>query len=263
MTEDNLYLLANQQPGAERRLAALAEVFDSVTFAHLEAIGVARGWRCWEVGAGSRSVPDWLASRVGPTGWVLATDVDPSLMSPTDVIEVRRHDVGQEPAPASGLDLVHARLVLVHIPQRAAALATMVEALRPGGWLLVEDADPQLQPLACPDDNSDAEHLANQIRTGFRRLMAERGVDLAFGRTLPRLLRVAGLEVVHADGYFPLTSPASLDLEAATVVQLRERLAATGYVTQAEMDEHLANLRDARIDVTTAPLISAWGRKPE
>jgi SAM-dependent methyltransferase len=40
-------------------------------------------------------------------------------------------------------DLVHARLVLVHVPDRAAALATMVAALRPGGWLLVEDADTQ------------------------------------------------------------------------------------------------------------------------
>jgi hypothetical protein len=28
----------------------------------------------------------------------------------------------------------------------------MVAALRPGGWLVVEDADPALQPLVCVED---------------------------------------------------------------------------------------------------------------
>ncbi|HEY0530993.1 MAG TPA: class I SAM-dependent methyltransferase [Actinoplanes sp.] len=49
--------------------------------------------------------------------------------------EVRRHDVAADPPPEPGtFDLVHARLVLVHVPDRARALATMAAALRPGGW---------------------------------------------------------------------------------------------------------------------------------
>src|ERR1039458_7122444 len=47
-------------------------------------------------------------------------------------------------------DLVHARLVLVHVPQRAQALAAMVAALKPGGWLLLEEADPGLQGFGLP-----------------------------------------------------------------------------------------------------------------
>ncbi len=262
MTSDHEYLFANRQPGASSRLNALAQVFDPVTFAHLDAIGVTSGWKCWEVGAGSQSVPAWLESRVGPTGRVLATDLDPSLIRPTNVIDVRRHDVGSETAPEAGLDLVHARLVLVHIANRTAALATMVDALHPGGWLLVEDADPQLQPLACLEENTDPQRLATRIRIGFRLLMAELGVDLAFGRTLPRLLRESGLTDVHADGYFPVTSPASRDLETATVVQLRDRLESSGAATGDELDRHLTNLREGLVDVTTAPLISAWARKP-
>ena len=54
--------------------------------------------------------------------------------------------------PPTELDLVHARLVLTHVPQREAALTSMIAALRSGGWILVEDADPGLQPLLCPDD---------------------------------------------------------------------------------------------------------------
>jgi SAM-dependent methyltransferase len=138
---------------------------------------------------------------------VLASDLDPSLIRSTNVFDVRRHDVGSEPAPDANFDLVQRRLVLVHIANRAAALATMIQALRPGGWLLVEDADPQLQPLACLEENADAQRLATRIRIGFRGLMAELGVDLAFGRTLPRLLRESGLTDVYTDGYFPVTSP--------------------------------------------------------
>src|SRR5437764_416250 len=83
-------------------------------------------------------VPSCLAARVGPAGHVVAADIDVSWMTAvTDAgYQVRRHDVGVEPPPGAGFDLVHARLVLVHVPQRAAALAAMISALRPGGRLL-------------------------------------------------------------------------------------------------------------------------------
>jgi hypothetical protein len=51
-------------------------------------------------------------------------------------------------------------------------------------------------------------------------------------------------------------------LETATIEQLRDRLLRGGHVTPAELDEHLANVTSGRVDVTTAPLISAWGRHP-
>ena len=123
----------------------------------------------------------------------------------------------------------------------------MVAALRPGGWLLIEEADPALQPLVCPDESGAPQRLANKLKTGFRTLMAARGVDLAFGRTLPRLLREAGLTGVGADGYFPMTGPACTRLELATVAQIRARLVAAGLATDAEIDEHLANVAAGRI----------------
>jgi hypothetical protein len=89
--------------------------------------------------------------------------------------------------------------------------------------------------------------------------MAERGVDLAYGRTLPRLLRAAGLTGIAADAYFPVTGPACARLERATVEQIRGRLTAAGLATDAEIDEHLANLDAGRVDVATSPMISAWG----
>ncbi|KUL38898.1 methyltransferase [Streptomyces sp. NRRL F-4489] len=257
------YLLDNRQAEAGERFAALAELFDPVTFRRLRALGVADGWHCWEVGAGGPSVPGWLAARAGARGRVLATDLDTSWMPKSGApYEVLRHDVGAEEPPEGPFDLVHARLVLVHVARREAALRAMVRALRPGGWLLVEDADPALQPLACPDEYGPEQRLANRVRRGFRALLAERGARLDFGRTLPRLLRTAGLAEVEADAYFPITSPAGSALEAATVRQIRDRLIEAGLATAEEIQEHLANLATGQLDTTTAPLISAWGRKP-
>lgn len=138
-------------------------------------------------------------------------------MTKTDqpTYEIRRHDVGTEGPSSGGFDLVHARLVLAHVARRAQALAAMVTAIRPGGCPLVEEADPGLLPLVCPDEYGPEHHMANQLKHRFRALMTQRGVDLAYGRTLPRLLRGAGLVDVKADGFFPMTNPASTQLEQA------------------------------------------------
>jgi hypothetical protein len=71
------YLLDNARREAGARFGALAELFDTVTFRHIAALGIEPGWRCWEVGAGGPSVPAWLSDRVGRGGEVLATDLDP------------------------------------------------------------------------------------------------------------------------------------------------------------------------------------------
>lgn len=256
------YLLDNQQTQAGTRFAALAALFDPPTFRHLDALGVGPGWRCWEVGAGGRGVPDGLAARVGAAGLVLATDIDTSwLGTSSGPLQVREHDVGASPAPFSDLDLVHARLVLTHVPERDAALAIMVSALRPGGWLVVEEADPGLQPLLCPDEYGPEQELANRLRHGFRTLLAGRSADLALGRTMPRRLRSHGLVDVGADAFFPITGPACTALEVATVEQVRGRLVEGGIATGAEIDEHLANVVAGRVpDLATSPLVTAWGR---
>ncbi len=263
MTQGDGYLLDNQQAEAGERFDALSVIFDPSTFRHLDRLGIGAGWRCWEVGAGGPSVLKWLAGRVGPAGRVLGTDIDISWtrLAQSPVIQVRRHDVAADDPPAEVFDLVHARLVLVHVADRGAALRSMISVLRPGGWLLVEDADPALQPLICPDESGPAQRLANRLRAAFRVMLAERGADLSYGRKLPRLLREAGLADVAADAFFPITSPACTDLEAATVRQIRAGLIAGGYATAEEIDQHLANVATGQLDLATAPMISAWGRR--
>ncbi|GAA3108808.1 methyltransferase domain-containing protein [Streptomyces rectiviolaceus] len=265
MTLIDGYLTGNRNrhaegAGAGQRSEAFSALFDPTTFRHIERLGIGPGWRCWEVGAGGTSVVSWLAKRVGPTGRVLATDTDISwhTSAARTPVEVRMHDVGADAPPGGGFDLVHARLVLARVPDRELALRSMIRALRPGGRLLIEEADPALQPLPCPDEHGPAEQLANRLRGA---LLTQRGADLAYGRGLPRLLRAAGLRQVEADAYFPLASPACAALEAAMVQQSRAALTAAGLATEADITDHLANIAAQPMDLATAPLISAWGRK--
>jgi SAM-dependent methyltransferase len=258
------YLLSNDAPEAMDRFTAFAHLFDPSTFRHLDAAGLEAGWRCWEVGAGGTSVVARLAALVGPSGYVLATDINVAWAA--DVVaanvEVLEHDVAADPPPAGPFDLVHARLVLVHVPQRDGALANMVAALRPGGMLVLEDADPALQPLSCLEETGPAQVLANRVRRGFRTLLADRGVDLAYGRSLPRRLREAGLTDVAADAAFPVSDPACNHLELATVALIRDELVQHGIVTEAEIDRHLVAVAAGLLDLTQPPMITAWGRKP-
>jgi SAM-dependent methyltransferase len=258
------YLLSNDAPEAMDRFTAFAALFDPSTFRHLDGLGLTDGWRCWEVGAGGTTVVAHLSGRVGPGGHVLATDINLSWATAAAApnVEIMEHDVAGTTPPGAPFDLVHARLVLVHVPERDVALANMVAALRPGGVLLVEDADPALQPLSCLEETGPEQVLANRLRRGFRALLAERGVDLAYGRTLPRRLRDAGLVDVAADASFPVSDPACNQLEMATINLIRDQLLDHGTATEAEMERHLAAVAAGRLDLAQPPMISCWGRRP-
>jgi SAM-dependent methyltransferase len=259
---DEHYLLDNQQTHAGQRFEALAELFNPSTFRHMRSVGLSPGWRVWEVGAGGSSVPEWIAEQTH--GHVLATDIDTSWLDREGGgFEVTKHDIGTDPAPDDRFDLVHARLVLVHVPERVAALTTMINALRPGGWVLLEEADPGLQPLVCPDEYGAEQKLANRLKMAFRSLMADRGVDLSFGRKLPRFLRLASLVDVQSDAFFPMGGPACNELERATVEQIREHLISADLATEDEIEQHLSNVATGRLDLATSPMVSAWARKPE
>jgi SAM-dependent methyltransferase len=125
------------------RLALLEHHADPTTAQRLQATGLGTGWRCLEVGAGRGSIARWLANQVGPSGEVLALDLDTNLLAGLDQpnIEVVCSDVLDVELPEASFDLIHTRLVLMHIPERRRAIERMVSLLAPGGWLVVEELD--------------------------------------------------------------------------------------------------------------------------
>jgi len=53
-----------------------------------------------------------------------------------------------------------------------------------------------------------------------------------------------------------------VELERASVEQIRDRLVAGGIATDAEIEQHLINVTSGRLDLATSPMVSSWGRTP-
>src|SRR6266508_3634523 len=89
------YLLDNAWHQARERLALLEEGLDPGTIRHLERLEVGPGWHCLEVGAGGGSIAAWLCERVGPTGRVVATDIDTRFVRALAYprLETRQHNI--------------------------------------------------------------------------------------------------------------------------------------------------------------------------
>ncbi|WP_181442614.1 class I SAM-dependent methyltransferase [Streptomyces tateyamensis] len=247
------------------RLTALEQVYDPATTERLAALGVAAGWACLELGCGAGSVARWLAERVGPTGQVLATDLDPRFAAGRGPAQltVRRHDLLVDPLPAGAFDLVHARALLEHLPGRDEALRRMLAATRPGGWVVVEDFDvagPMGEAVAryWPEGHQlPAERLYRALAAAF----AAAGADPGYGRRLPDALTEAGLTEVGAQVHGPLLTGGSAFLPL-TLDQLRAPLLATGLLTEQQLTELIEALTHPEARYLPNLMVTAWGRRP-
>ena len=254
------HTLANDWALARRRLELVQQVHDAATVRRLTALGVGAGWRCLVPGAGGGSVARWLGERVGPTGHVLATDLDTRLLGeapdrPPNV-EVRRHDVTRDPLPAGEFDLVQVRLLLAHLPEREQVLQRLAAALRPGGWLLVEEYD------LFPTQTSPHGTYAAYWRA-VGEAVARAGADYAWGRQLPGALARAGLRPVRADcdvHLFAGGSPAAA-AHGLSALQLRPRLLASGLLSAAVFDEVQRQLADQARWMLGPAMVAAWGQR--
>jgi len=221
---------ASEQPTAQR-FAGLEELYDARTQRRLTATGLGPGWHCLEIGAGGGSVAGWLAEQVGANGYVLATDLDPRFLGGLAAayapqLEVRRHDIETDLLPESAFDLVHARLVLLHLQTAEAVLARLATALRPGGWLVVEDFDPTFVDRSFPvTDPRDAE-VVRRTFAALGDLLEKRGAGAGWARGLHGSFLDAGLVEIGADGCFEIRRGGSpgAKVDAANLAQTGEVL---------------------------------------
>jgi SAM-dependent methyltransferase len=241
------------------RIQAAEELLDPGTRLILERLGLRAGWQCLEVGAGGGSIAAWLAERVGAGGRVVATDLDVRSLVDLPGVEARQHDITRDPLEESAFDVVHARLVLEHLPARAAALQRLVRAVRPGGWLMLESVD---YISAVPvSELGSAEHARSQaVRLAE---FKHSGVDFEFGRRLPSVLIGAGLEDVDNEGRAWLMRGGSPGARwfKLSMEHLRARLVGPGKLTDREVDRMLELFDDPEWSAMSPIIMAAWGRR--
>lgn len=247
------------------RLQGIETMFDAITREQLLAVGLAPGWRCLEVGLGAGSVARWMASVVGPGGHVVATDLDPRFLEADAALEVRRHDIVGDELEHDAFDLVHSRMVLEHIPERDRALVRMIEATRPGGWVIVEDLDlggPMVPAIARSVGDHELAAIFERVLRGFETFMTAAGADLEYGARLPSAFDAAGLQDVYAESRSRLLRPAENDFARLSLEVLREPLIGAGLVTGDEVERLRTRLDDPRASMMSLYLVSARGRRP-
>ena len=262
MSSESTYLFDHERDLELERLKKLEEWQDPGTIRHLETIGVAAGWRCLEVAAGAGSITRWLAGRVGPSGSVLATDLDLKFLGDVDLpnVEVRKHDILNDDLPDGSFDLVHARLLLMHLPARDEAFKRMLAATKPGGWIFCEDFDMHTWLDVVP-----SEAMA-RLRPAFVGLLQMAGADPFYGRNLPKLFLDHGLTDAWVEGRVEPgrrhDSPGLTQFKIS-LVQLKEMLVANGIATREDVDE-VIRLVDDESWVGLPPMtVAAFAQKPE
>lgn len=251
------------------RLRALEDLYDDATKHRLTTLGVAAGWSCLEVGCGAGGVARWLAEMVGPDGHVVATDLDPRFLEGTalDNLDVRRHDILEDPLDESSFDLVHARAVLEHIPACQQALERMVTATRPGGWVVVEDSDfggPMVAAAIRYFLPVAEAHLGERLMHAVGVLFQGVGANPNLGPALPGMLRSAGLVNIGAElhGSF-VWGARERDFGRLTVEHLREHMVGAGLVTEEEIERFLVLTQQPEFAYMPLPMMTVWGRRPE
>ncbi len=143
MSEAPDYAFPHSGEVESRRLELLEQRLDPLTKRRIGSLEVSKGTTCLEIGGGRGSITRWLSGVVGPTGRVIATDLQMGFLSriAASNVEVLRHDIRTDAFPPGSFDLIHTRAVLMHISPSLDLLQRMVTWLAPGGWLLLEEPD--------------------------------------------------------------------------------------------------------------------------
>ena len=257
--------------GESARLQRQAEELAADSAALLDRVSLRPGQAAIDLGCGPRGILDLLAGRVAPAGRVVGLDADPAHaamaaefaaargLSNVDMITADARSTGLATA---SFDLVHARTLLVNLPDPAGVVAEMMRLARPGGW--VASMEPDTEFALCYPPDPAFHRLCEIFTVTFRR----NGADPWIGRRVPELLRQAGLADVGVEArvqmYPPDNSRRTLRLDL--VRSMRQQVLEMGLASAGELDEldtaARAHLDDPRTVVKYGLLFLTWGRKP-
>jgi ubiquinone/menaquinone biosynthesis C-methylase UbiE len=271
---DPVYALGSD-PAERGRLRRQSQELGAYSSALLDQVGVGPGWRAIDLGCGPSGVLGLLAERVGPGGRVTGLEINPANVSLARElaqelaqerglanVEVLQGDARQTGQPSSAFDLVHARTLLINVPDPAGIVAEMVRLTRPGGWVAVMEPDVGLSICYPPNPAWD------RVVELFLAVHRVDDADPYVGRRLPSLLREAGLTDVgveaKSDIYPPGHSRRTIRMDL--VRSMRPKILARGLASEQELDaldqagrEHLA--RPDTLVISNL-LVMAWARKP-
>ena len=255
------YVFDNQASETEQRFGALEEIYDPISIHHLEPY-VLPGAHCLEVGGGSGSIARWMSGRVADTGRVVVTDINTRFLEAVAApnIEIRLHNIVSDPLEENAFDVAHTRLVLLHLPERERALDRIIAALKPDGWIVLQEFD----ALSMKPDPSivRSEHLLRSLAVLWD-VMKQRGADVRFGRELFPALESRGLRGVRAEGHVMMHQggAAGARLLRANFDQMHDALIDAG-LSEQEFEQDRIRMEDPSVYWPSQIMWTVRGQKP-
>ncbi|NLU83387.1 class I SAM-dependent methyltransferase [Rhodococcus sp. HNM0569] len=245
------------------QVQCLSDMLDGTSTRILDDLGVPPGARCLDAGAGNGSIARWLADRVGPTGSVAAVDIDTTHLPPSSGVTVHAHDVDDglpEPGP---FDVVHARLLLMHLARRRDIFAEFARSLAPGGWLVVGDVSPRLPHAVTAADADDLALFDRVFETAIAHAAPAVGMNLAWAHSVPHEMAAVGLtDVGSAEHAFTDSGGgAGLRYYGSLLQQVAPVLVSHG-LSEAELDRMQELVVDPRFSAWSYQFVFTWGRRP-
>lgn len=258
------------------RLRTNETIWDPGTFERFERLGVGPGWSCLEIGAGSGSAAAWLAQQVaagygaapevlagrrGPAGRVVAADLEVGRLAglAEHGVEVWQYDLRSQELPKDSFDLIHARMLVQHLPDKRAALDRMISALAPGGVLFLEDTDSL--PLFR---SATSEDFLQDVREAGYGLMRKAGHEPRGGHFDLRLMLDSELTDVSAEGRVVMVQGGSSQARhyMLWLEYMRPKIVAAGLLDDARIDAALGEMADPANRWLSQVMISVLGRRP-
>ncbi|MCX4782927.1 class I SAM-dependent methyltransferase [Streptomyces sp. NBC_01264] len=233
--------------------------YDATTMSRLRRLGVGPGWTCLDIGAGTGTVARRLLEEAG-VAEVLAVDRDVRFLTahPVPGLTPLQADVTAEGFAPGLFRLVHARFVLMHLPDRPRLISRLGELLVPGGVLVISDA------VDLTTDSAPRTPYGDAMRAMWRALRDGIGTDVSRVVDHPELLEAAGLESVAAEIHVPPLLPGSAISRfwADTWDRARTDMLATGLLDEDRLAEAVRLLGSPAYAGLSPGMLTAWGWKP-
>ena len=257
------YVLDRGDDSDPTRLKSLLEGrLDAFAIELFDRIGLQSGWHCFELGAGAGSITRHLCDAVGTEGRVVAMDLAIEMLKGigSPMLELREGDATTATLGNHEFDLVYTRWTLLHIREREAVLRKLIDAVKPGGWILcIEPHRVEWDELdeSVEDDMRQRHHAAQEWIAKDR---AKRGVHWYFGRSIYSRLLNAGFEDVSAEGRFEVVTGDSDRGMAYHATQAQFRRAKD--MPQREIEQQIDYQRSPDFVRWGDPAVATWGRRP-
>jgi SAM-dependent methyltransferase len=265
------YLLQAGVASEEERLRIQAEAWEPEVEIWLDQIGVQPGWRCVDLGCGPMGILAPLSRRAEWRGRVVGVESSPTHAEAArqfvsdnrlESVEVLAASPFDPPLECGSFHLAHARFMLAALEREEELLREMVSLVRPGGIVALQE--PDASSWNCYPARPAFRRLVSAIQDVY----AEAGGDFNAGRHTFGMVHRLGLADVQVRAAVVACSGARQPFRSALlhqVMALRKPILQGDILTQPELDEAVADVRQALDDPGTLVLsytvTQVWGRK--